>query len=420
MQREDREHQSRAGVVKHQHACDQTEGGHDRAARNARGADGEDAEQQAEENHRAETRELAVEHLGDRHAEEDLGQHGAAEVDIRKQGDAEIDQVTAQHLALARAVERDGERGGAGHGADSRQVSRAVVAHDLPGALAGVGSGDQIQDRKPDVVAGHDDQDDLHESGQLVGDHALIAQAAEGGADVDGEQGDDDLLNDGQHDVLKLLQQLAGERGLGPDRREAEHQAQGQGAHDGHDLRDVELEDGGLQLAQRLHIRVDGEVGDQRIAGAGAHEGGEDGAEIGQNHGEAEHLRGVVAHAGDGRGDKADDDQRHAEGDELAEDILQGDNDLHGALFKELAEADADGEREDQAKGEVREQLFHFLLLVNRKSARRPETGQRAEAGLLFWKAGACRHQGIRPRRACPACGTCSSYRPQRPAGRRD
>ena len=63
-------HQGGAGVIKHQHASDQAQRGHDRTAGDTGSADGEDAEQGAEEEHGADAGQMAVEDLGDGHAEE--------------------------------------------------------------------------------------------------------------------------------------------------------------------------------------------------------------------------------------------------------------------------------------------------------------------------------------------------------------
>ena len=43
-----------------------------------------------------------------------------------------------------------------------------------------------------------------------MGDHALIAQVAEGSGDIEGQHGDDDLADDVQHDVLELAEEIAG------------------------------------------------------------------------------------------------------------------------------------------------------------------------------------------------------------------
>lgn len=144
LQGEDGEHQSGAGVIEHQNAGDEAQRSHDGTAGDAGSADGEDAEQGAEEEHGADAGQMAVKDLGDGHAEEDLSQDRAAEVDVGEQGDAEADHILAQDFALAGAVQSDRQSGGAGHGADSGQVSGAVVAEDFPGVLAGVCAGQQI------------------------------------------------------------------------------------------------------------------------------------------------------------------------------------------------------------------------------------------------------------------------------------
>ena len=216
-------------------------------------------------------------------------------------------------------------------------------------------------------MAEHDDQDDLDKGGELMRDHALIAEVAEGGADVEGENGDDDALHDFQHDVLKFLQQAAGDLAFGPDRREADQQSKGQCTHDGHDLRDVELENNRRQIPKPFHIRHDGEMRDQGITGCGAHERRADGADIGEHDRHAQHTGSVIAHAGDGRGNKADDDQRNTEHDELAENKLKGNNDLHCALAEDLTKQNADGQSNKQAEGKTGKELFHDFLLCGKK-----------------------------------------------------
>ena len=93
LQSKDGQHQGGAGVIKHQHASDQAQRGHDRTAGDAGSADGEDAEQQAEQDHGADAGQLAVEDLGDGHAEEHFRQDRAAQMDVGKQGDAKADHI---------------------------------------------------------------------------------------------------------------------------------------------------------------------------------------------------------------------------------------------------------------------------------------------------------------------------------------
>ena len=322
LQGEDGEHQSGAGVIEHQNAGDEAQRSHDGAAGDAGSADGEDAEQQAEQDHGANTGQLAVQDLGNGHAEEHLSQHRAAQVDVCKQGDAEADHVLTQHLALAGALQRHTQRSGTGHGADSGQVSGAVVTQHFPRILAGVSTGQQVQHSQPDVVTGHNDDDDLQEGGQLMGDGALVAQAAEGGGNVEGQNGDDDLAHDVQHDVLELAEEVAGELAVGPGSGQTHQNAQHQSAHDAHDLGDVQLEHDVGQSPQTGHLSVDGQVRDEGVACAGAHEGCADRGNVSDHDRHAQQAGSVLAQLGDGRGNEADDDERHAEGDELAHDIL--------------------------------------------------------------------------------------------------
>ena len=86
LQGEDGQHQSGTGVVEHQDTGDQAQRSHDSAAGHAGCADSEDAEQQAEQDHGANAGQLAVQDLGNGHAEEHLSQHRAAQVDVCKQG----------------------------------------------------------------------------------------------------------------------------------------------------------------------------------------------------------------------------------------------------------------------------------------------------------------------------------------------
>ena len=53
-------------------------------------------------------------------------------------------------------------------------------------------------------MARHDDDDGQQEGGELLGDGAVIAEAAEGQGDEEGQDRDDDLLHNAQDDVLKM------------------------------------------------------------------------------------------------------------------------------------------------------------------------------------------------------------------------
>ena len=227
------------------------------------------------------------------------------------------------------------------------------MTQHFPGVLAGVSTGQQVQHSQPDVVAGHNDDDDLQEGGQLMGDGALVAQAAEGGGNVEGQHGDDDLAHDVQHDVLELSKEVAGQLAVGPGGSQTNQNAQHQSAHNAHDLGNVQLKDNARQLAQTGNIVVDGQVGDQAVACAHAHEGCADRGHIRDDDGHCQQAGGVFAQLCNGRSNEADDDQRHTEGDELTHDVLQGHHNAHGALIEYLTKDDTNKNAQQKPEGQT-------------------------------------------------------------------
>ena len=182
-------------------------------------------------------------------------------MNVGEQGDAELHHVGAEALALPGAVQSHGQRGGGGHGAHGGEVGGAVVLHHLNGAASGVHPGEAIEQGHPDVVARHDDDDGQQEGGELLGDGAVIAEAAEGQGDKEGQNGDDHLLDNAQDDVLELLEHRGDGFGLGPHGGQADEDGEDQSAHDGHDLGNVQLEGHAGQLLQPLHAGGDGQEG---------------------------------------------------------------------------------------------------------------------------------------------------------------
>ena len=65
------------------------------------------------------------------------------------------------------------------------------------------------------------------------------------------------------------------------------------------------------------------------IARAHGKKCGADGRHIGQHQRHAQHPGSVLPQPCDGRRDKTDDDQRHAEGDDLTDHLFQGNDDVH-------------------------------------------------------------------------------------------
>ena len=197
-------------------------------------------------------------------------------------------------------------------------------------------------------MPGHDDDDGQQEGGELLGDGAVVAEAAEGQGDEEGQNGDDHLLHHAQDDVLEFLENSRNGLGLGPHGGKADEDGKDQGAHDGHDLGNVQLEGHARQLLQSLHAGGDGQEGHQDIARDHGHQGGQDGADIGHDDGHHQHTGGVGAHLRDGGGDEANDNEGYAEHDELVENVLEGDYDGHDAFRQEQSADDAHGNADQQ------------------------------------------------------------------------
>ena len=173
---------------------------------------------------------------------------------------------------------------------------------------------------------------------------------------------DDELVHDGKHDVLKLREEVEDHARPGPHGGKAQQHREHQRGHDGHDLRDIELEGDGGQLAQALGVGDDVQVRDDGKARACGHEGREDARGVGEDDRDGEHPRRVGAELCDGRRDEADDDERDAEHDELAHDVLGRDHDDHGPPRQDKAEQDARDDGDQEPRGETFEK-FHDLTL---------------------------------------------------------
>ena len=94
-------------------------------------------------------------------------------------------------------------------------------------------------------------------------------------------------------------------------------------------------------------------MGDQAVAGAHAHEGCADRGHIGDDDGHCQQTGGVFAQLRDGRGNEADDDQRHTEGNELTHDVLQGHHNAHGALIEYLTKDDTNKNAQQKPEGQT-------------------------------------------------------------------
>ena len=329
LQCKDGEHERGAALVKAEHAGNQSEGCHDGTAGHAGCADCEHAEQQTEEYHLADGRELAVEHLGNCHDEEGLGHNGAAEMNVCKERNAEVHEVIAEcRLGLSCALQSYGERCCGGHGADCGHVSGAVVLDDIHAVSAGIDACDSVEQGEPEIVAYHDNYDDNQENRELLCDAALIRQRAEGGSDEQREHRNQELRDNRENNLLELFENVGGNVCVIPDSCESHRDREEECGHDAHNRRNLELEDNVRKLLQSVNVRIDREMRQDCEAGNRRRESCADRRDIGNQQGEAEHSGSVVAHTRDGGCNKADDDERNTEANELSGNVFHRDNDV--------------------------------------------------------------------------------------------
>ena len=108
-------------------------------------------------------------------------------------------------------------------------------------------------------------------------------------------------------------------------------------------------------------------MGDDGVARTHGHEGGQHGAGIGDHNRHPQQPGGVAAQLGDGGGDEADDNQRNAEVDNLAQDVFGGADKVNhgpgegeGALLRdEHSQHSPRDHTDEQAGRQAFGQFFH-------------------------------------------------------------
>ncbi len=112
--------------------------------------------------------------------------------------------------------------------------------------------------------------------------------------------------------------------------RHADDEGQDEGGHDPEQWRyldgEVGFEQGILRVAEGA--RLGGQhLGQHQQGRAEPHQPGDEGGGVGETSGQRQPLTGAAPQLPDGRGDQPDNDQRDGEAQELAEDIVEGDED---------------------------------------------------------------------------------------------
>ena len=80
------------------------------------------------------------------------------------------------------------------------------MADNLQRIFSGIDSCKDVKKSHPDKMPGKHQYDDLQKNRQLSGDGSLVGKAAEGSADEQRKNGDDDPCNQRKNDLLKFIQ----------------------------------------------------------------------------------------------------------------------------------------------------------------------------------------------------------------------
>ena len=218
-------------------------------------------------------------------------------------------------------------------------------------------------------MSDENDDDHLKEYGQLFCDGALVCERAEGQCDEDRQQRNDNLGNQGQNDFLEFVQNAGDLSGFGAGCCKTDHNGKDQSAHNGHDRRNFKLKYNRRKLLKSLYAGDNGKMRDQRIARCHGKQCGAQRRGVGDQDGNAQHAGSIISKLGDGGRDKADDDQRYTEIDDLPKYVLQGDHnveDCHGKAagvcgIENKTENNTKNHAYQELKRKARKKLFFFI-----------------------------------------------------------
>ena len=177
-------------------------------------------------------------------------------------------------------------------------------------------------------MPGQDQYDDLQKNRQLSGNGSLVGKAAEGSADEQRKNGDDDPCNQRKNDLLKFIQKSCDQLRFCPGSGKAQHHCKNKSTHNGHDLRDLQLKDHLRQLLQSCSIGMDGQMWNDQKAGGRRKKRRANRGAVSEDNRNPQHQRSIFAKPGNGRSDKAQHDQRYAEGNDLAQNVLDSNCDI--------------------------------------------------------------------------------------------
>ena len=290
--------------------------------------------------------------------------HGRARhVDGGTEGHGEARNVLVDAV-LHGLPQRHGDGGGRRRGAQRRHIGRQHVPQQPEGVLSLQQAGKaELIDQDEDVER-KDDGDDLGEDGDDAHGLARDGHVEENAEDIERQQGDDEPRNDPRHHVAELrgaaLQR--GQRAVGD--AQAEHERQHQGRHDVDHGRYLDLEerlDGvGLGRHPRHVLYVVHHAGEEQRARAVGQQTTHHRVGIGHGHRGKQHLACTVADIADGRRHQSYNNKRYEEAQQLAEDAVEGHEQLHARHGHEVRQQDTEHDGHDDARQQS--EVFHKLM----------------------------------------------------------
>ena len=205
----------------------------------------------------------------------------------------------------------------------------------------------------------HYDKDNGDEYRKLTGDGAFPCETTEGGGDKEGQNRDDYLLNYLKNNILELLKNTDDGVALGPNSGKTNEDGEHQCAHNAHYLRNVELEYYLRQSTQTLGVGYDAQAGDDAVACCHRKQSCKNAGNISENQSDSQHSGSAAAELGDRGGDKAYDDERNAEINELTHYVLEGNYYLHNALGQNKTQCDAYDYSQQKLCGKAGKKFVH-------------------------------------------------------------
>ena len=346
--------------IKAQYALQNAQCRHDGSTRNTRSCHHHDAKHENESCEHTYVEGHAL-HEHERHsAGSDF--HGAArEVNGGAQGHHKARNAAGDTILLATA-ERDGNGGGARRGAECGEVGGQHFPEQFQGIALGDGPGDAVLCQQQHYMHGKDDAYDGDECHCDFVGLSVVAHHQEDAKDVEGQQRDDGHRNGLGNDFLELVGHIL-------ERLHAQV-SDAQSHHESEDERRHHIEDGGyVDGEEGFHI-LDGldrgngvgrsdERGENRRTGEVGEEPRQHRIAIGYDDRDEQQLAGALANVGNGRRDESHNDERDEEGEEIAEDAVEGGENAHCPHGEELSESDAQDNGDEDAWQQRYFDLFH-------------------------------------------------------------